>query len=145
MQLQFICKEFCSILQPLLYTHIQLRDFESSVAFLTTLSTHEALAISVQTLQVGFSPLDLEEVELVNKKASDVFWELWNAVLPRLIRMTVLGLTYSHDDPVCLQRYLTRGGLRDWLPASVRRLHLKPTPEDYLDELPVRNTISVDE
>lgn len=139
-RLQYICKDFCFIIRPLLYTHIQLLDVDSSFACLTTLSVHPSLATSVRTLQVGFSPFDLEDED---EDMSELFWGMWNAVLPKLSGMTVLGLTYCHDDPACLRRYITRGSLRDCLPASVRRLHLKPTADDYLEDLPVRNTVSV--
>ncbi|KAJ6489150.1 hypothetical protein C8R47DRAFT_1125182, partial [Mycena vitilis] len=55
---QFTCWDFCRILQPAMYRHVNLRSFACAISFFTTVSGNtdrqRRLAESVQTMQFSF-------------------------------------------------------------------------------------------
>ncbi|KAJ6462678.1 hypothetical protein C8R47DRAFT_1158280, partial [Mycena vitilis] len=78
---QLTCWEFCRILQPAMYHHVNLRSFACAISFFTTVSgntdRHRRLAESVQTLQFSFDlDGDPDDDELDSVPESDSEEEL---------------------------------------------------------------------
>jgi hypothetical protein len=59
------------------------------------------------------------------------FWASFIANLPKLVQLRTLSVSYSHSDMHFLHRLLHFGDLKETLPSSVQKMHLKPLPEDH--------------
>ncbi|KAJ7809442.1 hypothetical protein B0H13DRAFT_1927915 [Mycena leptocephala] len=59
------------------------------------------------------------------------FWASFIENIPKLVQLATLSVSYSHSDMHFLHRLLLFGDLKETLPSSVQKMHLKPLPEDY--------------
>ncbi|KAJ7730896.1 hypothetical protein DFH07DRAFT_969014 [Mycena maculata] len=145
--LQLVCFDFCAILRPLMYRHVNLCTLPAAKIFFATVVKNEHLAEAVHTLQLSFdtdpsgvvcSDGDSEgsrssehSMTAIESEVWSTFWTSFRAALGKLIRLDVLSFSYEHSDLYFLQRLIEEGDLGRTLSSTVKRLHLKPIPDDY--------------
>ncbi|KAJ7140271.1 hypothetical protein C8R43DRAFT_954989 [Mycena crocata] len=141
---------FYQIFRPYTYRHVNLRRPSDAIAFFSIVATpaYVVLAAAVQSLQLSFNLdkktyegpgpevqayLGLWDFEDMTTSTWGVFWTHFRAGMPRLSFLSALSISFSHDDNNVLGRLIkeNKGNLRNSLPPSVRKLHLKPVPEEY--------------
>ncbi|KAK6993132.1 hypothetical protein R3P38DRAFT_3516549 [Favolaschia claudopus] len=112
---------------PLLH---QLRARDAVYAKQDAYERETARLLALHTRTTRSTDVELASLQDDHQIIQD-FWRLFCSVMPTLTRLTALSLSYAHDDPLFLRRFIDYGEVRSTLPVSLRTLHLKPLAQDY--------------
>ncbi|KAJ7764294.1 hypothetical protein B0H16DRAFT_1799721 [Mycena metata] len=124
-----VCKLFDLLLRHHMYRHVNLRTLRDAIGFFRAVvnSTNCALPLATISLQISFN---LADDDTGDAAAWAGFWQLFKQALIRLSNLKTFTLCYSLGDNAFLDRFITKGELREHFPRSVEKLHLRPLPEE---------------
>ncbi|KAJ6539118.1 hypothetical protein B0H19DRAFT_1177227 [Mycena capillaripes] len=148
-QLSMSCTIFQCGLQPFLFRHVNLRDFEEAFTFFDIMGRPRAfnLASGIHTLQISLNlqPDDEDEDEdeddnedsdedeeedtdSVNESPHMLFFQQWHLLQPRLPNLHTLVVCFSHGEGGFAEHFV--GDYRPQLLPRLKKLHLSPIPEE---------------
>lgn len=117
---------------------------ELAIRFFTTVleaSPLYRLPIAICSLTLSFD-LDIQSSD--DQVTYGRFWDLWKAAVPRMTLLRCLNLSYAYDENFNPLLQLTRlGGGSHILPPSLRKLHLRPVPDDFWMTVRITSLFSV--
>ncbi|KAJ7751058.1 hypothetical protein B0H16DRAFT_1548663 [Mycena metata] len=126
-----LCMDFCSILRPYMYRHVNLLSPADAAGFFQTVAAagNDHLAEMTLSVQISFD----------SSGQPEAFWHPFKQGIQRLKNLKTLTVCYAHSDVGFLHRYITKGGWAKCLPPSIEKLHLSPVAaEEWFDDDLVR-------